>query len=127
MLDGTALDSYGGVDLSRPVRRADFGAVTPPIFVESPAAFDPVTSPLRVSGTADVFEATFTARLATDTGAYLARRTVTATAGSGTRGTFRFALPFTTTSTIVSLSVWEVSMEDGSTLHEATIPLTTGG
>ena len=127
MLDGTAVDSYGGVDLSKPVGRTAFEAVTPPIFVESPAPFDSVTSPLHVSGTADVFEATFAARLVTGTGANLAHRTVTATSGSGTRGTFRLALPFATTATTLSLSVWEVSMEDGSTLHEATIPLSAGG
>ena len=44
-------------------KRADYESVTPPIFVESPAPFDVVTSPLKVAGTADVFEATFQARL----------------------------------------------------------------
>jgi len=127
LLDGKPIDSYGGVDLSKPVGRADFEAVTPPILVESPAPFDTVTSALRVSGTADVFEATFQARLVTGTGAHLARKTVTASSGSGTRGTFSFSMPFATTAGTVSLSVWEVSMEDGSTLHEATIPLTVGG
>jgi hypothetical protein len=125
-LDGQKVDSYRGVDLSGPVGRADFEAVTPPIFVESPAPFDTVTSPLRVNGTADVFEATFAARLVSATGAHLARKTVTASSGSGTRGTFSFVVPFTTTAGTVSLSVWEVSMEDGSTLHEVTIPLTVG-
>lgn len=125
-LDGRAVDSYGGVDASAPLDRADFEAVTPPIFVESPAPFDSVTAPLRVTGTADVFEATFSARLVTGTGAGLARKTVTASSGSGTRGNFSFGVSFATGAPTVSLSVWEVSMEDGSTLHEVTIPLTVG-
>jgi hypothetical protein len=125
-LAGQEIDSYRGVDLSEPVGRADFEAVTPPIFVESPAPFDTVTSPLRVSGTADVFEATFAARLVTGSGADLARKTVTASSGSGTRGTYSFVVPFATGAPTVVLSVWEVSMEDGSTLHEVTIPLTVG-
>ena len=39
--------------------RADFEEQTPIILVESPLPFEEVTSPLRVTGTANTFEATF--------------------------------------------------------------------
>ncbi len=87
-VDGAALTSFGatGISFSHPQRRADYEAVTPPIFVESPAPFDTVTGTLHAAGTADVFEATFRARLVV--GSVARTITVTASSGSGTRGVF---------------------------------------
>ena len=108
------------MSLSQPQRRADYEAVTPPIFVESPAPFDAVTGTVRVSGTADVFEATFRARLVVGT---VARTlTVTASSGSGTRGVFAFAVKLPGTGA-ASLVVWDASAENGAALHTVTIPL----
>jgi hypothetical protein len=119
---GTALTSFGatGMSLAHPQRRADYEAVTPPIFVESPAPFDEVTDTLRVSGTADVFEATFRARLVVGTSAKTL--TVTASSGSGTRGVFAFSLPLPGVG-VAKLVVWDVSAENGAALQTVTIPL----
>ena len=73
------------IDFTKPVTRADFEALTPAIFIESPCVGDSVGSPLAVSGTANTFEATFRVELLTTSGSKLAKRTVTATSGSGTR------------------------------------------
>ncbi len=121
-VDGAPLAASAGGGPAR--QRTDYEAVTPPIFVESPAPFDAVTSPVRVSGTADVFEATFQARLLDATGRRLAGGTMTATSGSGTRGTFAFSLALAGSATAGRLVVYDASAEDGSPLHTVNIPLT---
>jgi hypothetical protein len=105
--------------------RADFEAETPAILVESPLAFDPVGSPLRVIGTANTFEATFDYELTDTDGRIVDSGYVTATSGSGTRGTFDFTTkPYTVPfDGIGSLIVFERSAKDGSRIHLVEIPL----
>ena len=67
--------------------RADFEDLTPAILVESPLAFEDVASPLRVMGTANTFEANFQYELTDTDGRIVDESFVTATSGSGTRGT----------------------------------------
>jgi germination protein M len=107
-------------------KRADYESVTPPIFVESPAPFDVVTSPLKVTGTADVFEATFQSRLLDSAARRLAGGTVTATSGSGTRGTFSFSLSLAGSAATGRLVCFDASAENGASLHTVSIPLTFG-
>jgi hypothetical protein len=107
-------------------RRADYESVTPPLFVESPAPFDVVTSPLKVTGTADVFEATFQSRLLDSAARRLAGGTVTATSGSGTRGTFSFSLSLSGSAATGRLVCFDASAENGASLHTVSIPLTFG-
>ena len=111
-----------GTALGHAQQRSDFESLTSPIFVDSPAAFDVVQGTLRASGTADVFEATFRARLVR--GAAQDTTTVTATSGSGTRGTFSFNANVQSAARSGSLVVWDPSAQDGSPLHTVTIPLT---
>ncbi len=122
-IDGAAVTSFGatGIDLAHPQRRADYESVTPPIFVDDPAPFDAVSGTLRVSGTADVFEATFRARVVA--GSFHKTLTVMATSGSGTRGTFAFSVALPAGSASGKLTVWDASAENGAALHTATIPL----
>lgn len=104
--------------------RADFEAETPPILVELPAPGDEVSSPLDLSGTANTFEATFQAEVVDEGGRVVGKRFVTATSGSGTRGTYSAKLPFTVDSGGPGkLVVYELSAEDGSRIHETEIPL----
>jgi len=110
---------------TKPLARSDFEDVTPAILVEAPLPDEPVTSPLRVSGTANTFEATFLLELRDASGAKLAHQVVTATSGSGQRGTFTATLHFTGTPAV--LVVWEPSAENGSSpLHEVRIPVRAG-
>jgi hypothetical protein len=105
--------------------RADFEDVTPAILVESPLPFTRVSSPLRVSGTANTFEATFQYELKDETGKLLAKHFVTATSGNGVRGTYDVSIPFSVAGpTKVTLTVYEASAENGSRVNQVDIPLT---
>jgi hypothetical protein len=104
--------------------RKDVEDYVPAILVEHPAPDDAVTSPLRVTGNANTFEATFEYDLKTTGGAVLHHDFVTATSGSGTRGTFAFEVPFTVASASGgTLVVYERSAENGSIVHRREIPL----
>lgn len=126
---GQPLESLGGVDLSQPVGRPGgvdepFEALTPAIFVESPAFFDEISSPVRLRGTANVFEATFVFEIRDQNGNVLAEDFVTASAGTGTRGTFDVTVPYdqpaTRGGTIV---VYSQSARDGSPENVIEIPV----
>ncbi len=104
--------------------RTDVEAFAPAILVEHPAPGDAVKSPLQVTGTANTFEATFNYRLQDADGKLLAKDFVTATSGSGTRGTFDFSITFDIDAARNgTLSVFELSAEDGSVIHERVVPL----
>ena len=53
----------------------------------------------------------------------LSRNFVTATSGSGTRGTFDFTIPFEAPDGIGKLVAFERSAADGSRIHQVEIPL----
>jgi hypothetical protein len=108
----------------RSYTRADFEDLTPAILVESPLPFQAISSPLRVTGTANTFEATFDYELRDPAGKVLAQGFVTATSGSGQRGTFAFTIPFEAPTGVGSLVVFERSAADGSRIHQVEIPLT---
>jgi Immunoglobulin-like domain of bacterial spore germination len=103
--------------------RGDFEDVTPAILVETPLPFDEVSAPLRVAGTANTFEATFDYELLDPAGKVLAHDFVTATSGSGTRGTYDFKIPFEAPNGVGKLVVYEQSAADGSRIHQVEIPL----
>jgi len=105
--------------------RADFEDQTPGILVEDPLPFQDVTSPIRATGTANTFEATFNYELTDTDGKIVDENFVTATSGTGTRGTFdfttkTFTVPFDGVGTLV---VFERSAEDGSRTKLVEIPL----
>jgi germination protein M len=113
--------SIGG---ATPLGRADLEELTPPILVEVPAPGYSVSSPLLISGTANTFEATFQVEILEADGRVVGKRFVTATSGSGTRGTFQAKVPFRVAKKGAGkLVVYELSAEDGTRLHEVEIPL----
>jgi hypothetical protein len=102
--------------------RADFEEQTPSVLVESPLPFAEVTAPVTATGTANTFEANFQYELLDADGNVVDENFVTATSGTGTRGTFEF-----TTAEVddfATLVVFETSAEDGSRIREVEIPLT---
>jgi len=115
---GTDSAEIDGVNYTR----ADFEDQTPAILVEAPLAFGEVTSPLRATGTANTFEANFQYELTDSGGAVIAENFVTATSGTGTRGTFEFIVPFEFDGD-GTLIVFESSAKDGSRINVAEIPL----
>jgi germination protein M len=104
--------------------RKDFEDETPLILVESPLPYQKVTSPLHATGTANTFEATFQYELRDPDGKIVAKHFVTATSGTGTRGTFDFTAPFSFHHPgIGALVVYELSAENGSRIHQVEIPV----
>jgi hypothetical protein len=104
--------------------RKSFEDQTPIILVESPLPFQPVTSPLHATGTANTFEATFQYDLLDPGGKLLKTHFVTATSGTGTRGTFDFSVPFRSgRAGMGKLAVYELSAKDGSRIHQVEIPV----
>lgn len=117
-------------DPSKPVEvggkhytRTSFERLTPAILVETPLPFDQVAAPLRMTGTANTFEATFEYDLLDPAGKVLKHDFVTATSGSGTRGTFDVRIPFEAPNGVDKLVVYERSAADGSKTHVVEIPL----
>ena len=97
---------------------------TPAIVVTSPHSGDTATSPLRVTGTADVFEATFQVEILDSNGTVLVHQTVHATSGTGTRGTFDTTLRFATQHPGPgSLLAYDLSAKDGSRQDLVRVPL----
>jgi hypothetical protein len=113
--------SFGG---ATPVGRTAFERQTPAILVESPLPGEKVEPGFEVSGTANTFEATFNYELKNASGKVLSKNFVTATSGSGTRGTFAFTVPYEVTAAQAgTLLVFELSAADGSRINESEIPL----
>jgi hypothetical protein len=103
--------------------RSDLEDVTPVILVESPLPGATVTSPIVVSGTSNTFEATM--RVEIRRGAeVLVSETVTASSGSGERGTFDASLDVDASPGPITLVAFEPSAENGQPLHTVRIPLT---
>jgi Immunoglobulin-like domain of bacterial spore germination/Sporulation and spore germination len=104
--------------------RADFEEETPAILVESPLAFEAVSNPIHATGTANTFEANFQYEVVDPAGKVVDTHFVTATSGTGTRGTFEFTTkPYTGTAGTGALVVLEFSAKDGSRTKEVRIPV----
>lgn len=126
-LDGKPVTVFGGegIMLNRPVGRADFEEFSPAVLVESPAIGDTVRSPVRIWGSANVFEAVFRLRIVDAAGRRAADVRVQATSGTGTRGTFDVMVPYRATrSGTGKLIAYYNSPKDGSEVVVARIPLT---
>jgi germination protein M len=118
----TDLSDIDSVEInSRNYTRADFEEQTPSVLVESPLPFEEVTSPITATGTANTFEANFQYELLNADGEVIDENFVTATSGTGTRGTFEFTTA--DVDDVATLVVFENSAEDGSRVHEVEIPL----
>jgi hypothetical protein len=126
-LDGDPVKTFDqqGRALGRAWTREDFELLLPAIIVESPAVGQTVTSPVTVSGTADVFEATVSLRILDRDGTILAEAFTTATCGSGCRGDFSETVGFRVTETQPgTVMVFESSAEDGRPINVVRIPVT---
>jgi hypothetical protein len=98
-----------------------------PIEVESPAAGDTVTSPVLISGTADVYEATVSMEIRDEVGQVVGRGFATATCGTGCRGDYearvRFRVDHDQAGTIVVYQA-NPSEEGPRRLFPVTVPVT---
>ena len=97
----------------------------PAILVESPIIGARVSSPVTVSGTANVFEATVSLRILDENGNEIARTFTTATCGTGCRGDYSVSIPFNVDrQQRGTIEVFESSAKDGSPINLVRIPVT---
>jgi len=124
-LDGEPVETIGGegVIVAPAVGRTDFEGQAPPILVESPLPGDRVGAQLVVRGTANVFEARLDVDLVRPDGTRLAHRAVSASAGTGTRGTFSLRIATTHAPRRFTVVVYSLSAKDGSRIHLVEVPL----
>jgi hypothetical protein len=116
-LDGTPITVFSGegVVLDKPLTRADYTDQLPPIWVDRPAWGGVLGNPGRVTGQANVFEATFRVAILDGSGKTLTDQLVTASCGTGCWGTFDVTLPYSNGHTQWgTLRVYDLSAKDGS-------------
>lgn len=121
-LDGEPVQGIGGEGIpARELARADFESVLPPIFLDPPLT--QASSPLRVRGSASIFEASVSFRLEAD-GRMLANGFTTAAEGAPGRGAFSAMLEFEVDApTEATLVAFEVSANDGSETNVVRVPV----
>ncbi|MCZ7589639.1 MAG: GerMN domain-containing protein [Gaiella sp.] len=124
-IDGEPVEAVGGegVVVDPPIGRRAIEGQTPQILVESPLPGDAVRSPIRLRGTANVFEATVSIDVRDADDKLLERTFTTATSGSGTRGTFATELALPDREGEVTVVAYESSAKDGTPLHVVRVPL----
>ena len=95
-LDGAPVDVFSseGIVLDHAVGRKDYGDLLPAITIAKPSAGDRVTSPVTVSGSANVFEANVTVEILNSSGDVVGKTFATATCGTGCRGTYSVAVTY---------------------------------
>jgi hypothetical protein len=125
-LDGDPIRPFDidGNALRRPWVRDDFEGIVPAIVVESPVAGADVGSPIEISGTADVFEATVSLRLLDEDRLQIASAVTTATCGTGCRGSFGASLAYHVDhEQWGTVEAYEASAKDGSAINVVDVPV----
>jgi germination protein M len=126
-LDGTPVNVFSseGIVLSHPVGRGDYKELLPAIVVSQPTSGSRVTSPVTVSGGANVFEANVTVKVLDVDGRVVGSTFTTATCGTGCRGTYSVDVRFRGTreqrGTIVVLD--DDAAGAGKPPHEVRVPV----
>jgi Immunoglobulin-like domain of bacterial spore germination/Sporulation and spore germination len=126
-LEGRPVTAFTGqgVVLDKPQGRGAYDQLLPAILVQTPIIGQRVSSPVVVSGTADVFEATVSLRILDENGTEIARTFTQATCGTGCRGNYSVSVSYTVDHEQPgTVEVFETSMKDGSALHVVKIPVT---
>jgi hypothetical protein len=126
-MEGRRVTVFGGegIMLDHPATRASFEYLTPAILIETPTPGQSVSSPVGVSGTANVFEADFWAELTASSGKVISKRHVHASSGTGTRGAFSALLYYSSpTRQKGTLVAYNLSPKDGHRENVVRVPLT---
>jgi germination protein M len=100
------------------LKRTDYVQLLPAIWVDRPAWNAAIGNPAHVTGSADVFEATFRVAVLDGGGTSIADQQVMASCGSGCRGTFDTSVAYTISKAQYgTLRVYEPSAQDGSPVN----------
>jgi hypothetical protein len=122
---GGATGATGGVSGATGESGATGATGRPAITVRTPTGGDEVVSPVTISGTADVFEATVNVQILDANGQILAAGFATATCGTGCRGRYSTSVSFFTQERQAgTVEVYEVSAKDGAPINVVSIPVT---
>ena len=116
-VEGRTVTTFGseGIVVDGPQARNDFEDLLPSIFVDRPAFGAAAGNPARITGNADVFEATFRVALLDGSGKSIVDQRAMATCGSGCRGTFDVTLQYDVSKAQYgTLRVYFGSAKDGS-------------
>ncbi len=116
-VEGRTVTTFGseGIVLDGPQARSDFADLLPSIFVDRPAFGAAAGNPARVTGNANVFEASFRIAILDGAGKTLVDQHAMATCGTGCRGTFDVTLKYTVAKAQWgTLRVYFGSAKDGS-------------
>ncbi len=113
-----------GVAVPRPMTRASFAGLMPPILVWNPAIGTHLADAVRVTGTADVFEASVHIRIVNQKGAVIARANVLASCGTGCRGGYTVLVPYDVTATQLGVIIVSDDDTDGNGVpqHQVRVP-----
>ena len=130
-VEGQTVTVFGteGIVLNGPVGRTDYTDQLPAIFVDRSAYGAALGNPGRVAGNANVFEATFRVAVIDAGGKTLVDQQVTATCGTGCRGTFDVTVRYTVSKgQWGTLRAYDASAKDGSpeNVREYPVWLTPG-
>lgn len=124
-INGQVVTVIGGVPVQSLQTRAMYGGYLPAITVLSPVIGEQVTSPVTVSGTADVFEAVVSVRILDSAGHEIARTFTTASCGTGCRGDYSVAVSYAVPrSEPGTIEVFENSAQTGLPVNVQLIPVT---
>ena len=131
-IEGETVTVFGseGIVLGAPVGRDDFDEQLPTMFVDRPAFGAALGNPGRVSGTANVFEATFRVAILDGSGKVIADEQIMATCGTGCRGTFDTTVSYSVgKAQWGTLRVYDLSEVDGAPedVRDYPVWLTPGG
>jgi sporulation and spore germination protein/immunoglobulin-like protein involved in spore germination len=116
-VEGQTVTVFGseGILLEDPSKRADWADELPAMFVDRPAYGAAIGNPGPISGNADVFEAQFRLSILDGAGKVLVDQPVTASCGSGCRGTFQQTVGYAVgKAQWGTLRVYDPSEKDGS-------------
>ncbi|QLQ36092.1 Gmad2 immunoglobulin-like domain-containing protein [Micromonospora robiginosa] len=105
--------------------RDDYADLLPAIVVTAPVIGEHVGSPVTVTGTADVYEATVSARVLDAAGRQVGAAFTTASCGSGCRGAYRLTVRYRGVAPGGGVvEVFQVSARDGSRMDVVRVPVT---
>ena len=116
-VEGKTVTTFGseGIVLDGPQARDDFYDLLPSIFVDRPAYGAAIGNPARITGNANVFEASFRIAILDASGRTLKDEHAMASCGTGCRGTFDLTIRYTVSKAQWgTLRVFYGSAQDGS-------------
>jgi len=126
-MEGKPVTTFSGegIVLDHPQTRGDYEDLLPAIVVDSPRVGASVSSPVTITGTADVFEATVSFQILDENGHVLTQGATTATCGTGCRGDYTIVAAFHVSHDQQgTIEVFESSARDGSHVNVVRIPVT---